>query len=437
MSGAINGGVAFTQQADALRQRLGTLLPSDRWTDTLGEVNNWGFAVAGAKKDSLLQSIGQALLETMQDGRDVRHFQRQFAAIVTREGWTYRGPIGWRARVIFETNLGQSREAGKWRQITEARAAGRDLWVRYVATMDLATRPEHAAWNGTILPPEHPWWRTHSPKNGWGCRCTVLMVSPGMLRREGWKVSDQAPPVEIEDRTINTAAGPQRVRVPKGIDTGFGHSPGQRPMDALVPRPAGEHPLVTLGDMTAGDANAVPRIFGTPSPVPPPPAPRVVPPQKILPGDLPAEEYVKRFLAEFGAAPGKPALFRDVLGADVLISEEMFRDRRTGDLKVTKRGRAPTILLAAQALLDPDEVWTSLDVTGDGKGGQRVRLLRYYLAWFTTPDRRRTGFALFEQGIGTWRGVTSFEPSAGEDERKGLAYLERQRRGVLLFRRGE
>lgn len=435
MSGAINGGVAFTQQADALRQRLGTLLPSDRWTDTLGEVNNWGFAVAGAKKDSLLQSIGQALLETMQDGRDVRHFQRQFAAIVTREGWTYRGPIGWRARVIFETNLGQSREAGKWRQITEARAAGRELWVRYVATMDLATRPEHAAWNGTILPPEHPWWRTHSPKNGWGCRCTVLMVSPGMMKREGWKVSEQAPAVEMEDRTINTAAGPQRVRVPKGIDTGFGHSPGQRPMDALVPRPAGEHPLATLRDMIDGDAAAAPRILGTPSPVPSAPPPRVAAPQRILPGDLAPEEYVRRFLAEFGATAEQPALFRDVLGSPLVIGDSMFRSAG-GELKVTKQGRAPTLLLTADAIREPDEIWAALLVVKDALGNQRLRLVRRYIAWFEAPDRTRSGFAVFETGPAGWQGVTAYEMRAEKATATAmLTALERQRVGILLYRR--
>ncbi len=434
----MNGGVPFTQQADALRQRLGTLLPSDRWTDTLGEVNNWGFAVAGATKDSLLQSIGQALLETQADGRGVDHFQRQFAAIVAREGWSYRGPIGWRARVIFETNLGQSREAGKWAQAADATRDGRTFWMRYVATMDGATRPQHAEWNGTILPPEHPWWRTHAPKNGWGCRCTVLMVSPGMLAREGWKVSERAPPVELEDRTINTANGPQTVRVPKGIDTGFGHNPGQRSLDGVVPRPAGEHPLVTLDDMIAGDAQVAPRILGGTSPKPPLPEARSIAPGRILPPDLAPAEYARRFLAEFGATPDRSTVFRDVIGSGVAIGLSLFEAFPGGPLKVTKSGRAPTILLSADAIRDPDEIWAMLEVAEDRDGTKRVRLVRHYIARFVSADRLRSGFAVFRLVGNAWVGLTAYEPSADRASQEPMdRALERRRRGILIYRIGE
>lgn len=438
IAGAVNGGVPFTEQAEALRQRIGTLLPSDRWTDTLGEINNWGFAVAGAKKESLLQSLGQALLETQADGRDARHFQRQFAAIVAREGWTYRGPIGWRARVIFETNLGQSREAGKWRQIAEAERDGRDFWVRYVATMDAATRPQHAAWNGVTLRASDRWWRTHAPKNGWGCRCTVLLVSPGLLRREGWTVSDQAPEVAFENRQVNTASGPQTVRVPQGIDTGFGHNPGQRPLDGVVPRPAGEHPLVTLRDMTGGDDLARPRILGGTSPKPPLPDARPVAPGRILPPDLPPAEYARRFLAEFGATPEQPAGFRDVVGSSLAIGLSLFEAFPGGPLKVTKSGRAPTILLAADAIRDPDEIWAMLEATEDRDGKPRVRLVRHYIARFVSADRLRSGFAVFRLVGGAWEGLTAYEPSADRASQEPMdRALERRRQGILIYRRGE
>jgi hypothetical protein len=437
---ASTGGVPFTQQADALRARLRTLLPSDRYTDTLGEVNNWGFAVAGAKKDSLLQSIGQALLEDIEQGRDVKHFQRQFAAIVAKQGWSYRGPIGWRARVIFETNLGQSREAGKWRQIGQAVADGREFWVRYVHTTRTQDfRPEHKAWDGTILPPTDPWWRTHAPKNGYGCNCTVLMVSPGMLRREGWKVSDSAPEVVWESRQINTATGVQTVRVPEGIGTGFGHNPGQALFDRLVPRPADEFPLVTLDEMTGGDPTRQPRIFGAAStPAPPRPEPRIVDASRILPPDLPREEYVRRFLAEFGATTQQPAVFIDVIGSPLVIGERMFRDAVTGVSKVTKQGRAPTILLSADAIRAPDEIWAHLQVLTDWNGKSTIRLVRHYIAWLQAPDRQRSGFVVFTHGPDGWSAVTAYDMRGDRpSEEAMLRALDAKRQGILLYRRPE
>jgi hypothetical protein len=227
------------------------------------------------------------------------------------------------------------------------------------------------------------------------------------------------------------------VRVPKGIDTGFGHNPGQRSLDRVIPRPPKDGPLVTLEEMTGGDPLARPRILSGPSALPPRPEPRVVPPGRILPPDLQPEEYVRRFLAEFGADIGRPAPFTDAAGGHLLVGDALFRDRHTDEWKATKRGRHPYLLLGAEAIRDPDEIWAALQVVPDGQGGQRVRLVRRYLAWFRAPDRTRTGFAIFELVGDTWRGVTTFDQAAdSEGEARALRQLDRQRTGILLYRKG-
>jgi hypothetical protein len=266
----------------------------------------------------------------------------------------------------------------------------------------------------------------------------VLLVSPGMLRREGWTVSEQAPEVEWEIRTVNTAGGPQTVRVPKGIDTGFGHNPGQRALDGVIPRPLGEHPLVTLDDMTGGDQAALPRILGGTSPKPPLPDARPMAPGRILPGDLRPEEYVRRFLAEFGATREQPAVFRDVIGGSLAIGQALFEVFPGGPLKVTKSGRAPTILLAADAIRDPDEIWAMLEVTEGRDGKPRVRLVRHYIARFVSTDRLRSGFAVFRLVGDAWEGLTAYEPSADRASQDPMdRALERRRQGILIYRRGE
>ena len=428
------GPVPFEEARDALRRRLGTLLPSDRWTDTLGEVNNWGFAVAGAKKDSLLESIGAALVRAQENGGDLKQFQREFVTIAKTEGWSYRGSPGWRTRVIYGTNLGQSRQAGKWAQIAQARRDGRDIFARYDATMDRATRPLHAEWNGTILPPEHSWWQTHAPLNGWRCRCSVGIVSAARLRREGLKVT-AAPEIVWETRTINTAFGPQSVRVPRGVDTGFGHSAGQRHLDALIPSPpAGTHPLKTLEEMTGGDTTVVPRILGGGDRAPPLPPPRTLAPDRILQDGLPAEEYVSRFLEEFGATAEAPAAFVDRADGVLAVGRALFTDRRTGALKITKQGRAPSILLCADAIRDPDEIWVSLQLVVEG-GRPVLRLVRHFIARFESPDRTRAGFAVFSRDSRVWEGVTTFEPRVRGSAEAAEAYLESRRKGIRVYAR--
>lgn len=429
-------GLPFREAITALRQRAAVLLPSSGWTDTLGEINNHGFAVAGAMKESLLRSIAEALIRAETEGKSVRDFQREFVSIAAKEGWSYRGSPGWRSRVIFETNLGQSYEAGKWQRVAQAMRDGAEPIVRYVARMDGATRPLHRQWNGTMLPASHAWWQTHSPKNGWGCRCTIEVISQAAMRARGWKVS-KAPPVDLEARSINTATGPRTIQVPKGIDTGFGHSPGQRWMDAFVPKPVEGSPMRTIAFYPGQQAPAdAPAILGGPRGNLPLPPPRSAAAERILPVGLPAEDYMQRFLAEFGAAPGQPAMFEDVIGSRLVISDEMFM---TADGKNTadKQKRGATLLLSADAIKQPDEIWVSFQLIGEGAAA-RLRLIRRYIARFEAPDRTRSGFAVFEWSADEWDSVTAYDLRAKNMTADAMeTALERQRAGVRVYRRGE
>jgi SPP1 gp7 family putative phage head morphogenesis protein len=48
--------------------------------------------------------------------------------------------------------------------------------LQYRTSGDERVREEHAALNGTTLPPSDPFWNSYMPPNGWNCRCTVTQV---------------------------------------------------------------------------------------------------------------------------------------------------------------------------------------------------------------------------------------------------------------------
>ena len=72
----------------------------------------------------------------------------------------------------------------------------RPYW-EYVAVLDSRTRPEHRALNGTVLPADDPFWKTHKPPLGFRCRCTVVNHTKESLAREGLTVSSS------EGRMVN------------------------------------------------------------------------------------------------------------------------------------------------------------------------------------------------------------------------------------------
>jgi hypothetical protein len=93
----------------------------------------------------------------------------------------------------------------------------KDIWThaRYRCMMDGRERPEHAAWNDTVLPIDDPWWGTHTPPNGWNCRWWKEPVSATelkILKEEGARVKEQRPTSPADTR---------------GIDEGWNHNAGE------------------------------------------------------------------------------------------------------------------------------------------------------------------------------------------------------------------
>ncbi|MDQ2084524.1 phage minor head protein [Xanthobacteraceae bacterium Astr-EGSB] len=218
---------------DFLRRKID--LPTQAWTDIWQEMHSRAFVVAGAQSEALLADFHEAVNRAIAEGRTLAQFRADFDHIVATHGWSYKGSRAWRSRVIFQTNLRMAYAAGRWEQIQRVKKTR--PYLRYVAVMDARVRPLHAEWHDTVLPVDDPWWQTHFPPNGWNCRCSVMSLNERDLARYGLKVSERAPDVVMEERTIRTAAGARTIQVPRGIDPGFAYRPG-----ALPPRDDGGVP---------------------------------------------------------------------------------------------------------------------------------------------------------------------------------------------------
>jgi SPP1 gp7 family putative phage head morphogenesis protein len=218
------GRVPFDEAIAYFRGKVANV-PTETWRDMVRQEHAVGFAVAGAQKAELLADFRAAIDKAIAEGTTLDEFRRDFDAIVAKHGWSYRGSRGWRTRVIFETNLRTAYMAGRWKQIE----ANRDAFpfLEYQAVLDRRTRPQHRTWDGTVLPVEHPFWNTHYPPNGWGCRCTVVPRTPRQLVRQGKKVTDPAPASGAMPRSVVTPEGNRIVEVPPGIDEGWDYNVGK------------------------------------------------------------------------------------------------------------------------------------------------------------------------------------------------------------------
>ena len=206
------------------------------WRDVDAAEHLASFTVAKGMRLEILEGIREAVDEAITEGTSFRDFEKRLTPFLQAEGWWGRQEMiddvtgerrlvqlgsPRRLRTIFDTNIRMAGAHGRWQRIERLKEAM--PYLRYVSVRDRLTRPEHALWHGTVLPVDHPWWRTHYPPNGWGCRCLAVQLADDDLRRFGYRVS-KAPPVRNRG-WINKRTG-ATVQVPAGIDPGFQHNVG-------------------------------------------------------------------------------------------------------------------------------------------------------------------------------------------------------------------
>lgn len=109
-----------------------------------------------------------------------------------------------------------------------------------------------------ILPADDPFWRTHFPPNGWGCKCTVRQIT----RRERERLlssaseekfySAERPVIEMKP-FVNRRTG-EVTYVPDGIDPGWHTNPGMPARRRLLDEALAGRVETTAADPTLHDS---------------------------------------------------------------------------------------------------------------------------------------------------------------------------------------
>lgn len=165
------------------------------------EEHDLAFQVAGLHATDLLEAMTASIDVALEEGLP----WSDFAAGITdtMEELGYDALSGPRLRLIFETSVRVARAAGQWARIV--RVAEALPFLVYELGPSEVHRPLHVEWAGTVLPVDDPWWASHFPPNGFGCKCRVRQVG------------------EDEAARLGVAAGP-----PAGEpDPGWARNPGE------------------------------------------------------------------------------------------------------------------------------------------------------------------------------------------------------------------
>lgn len=216
------GDLPFDRAISFFRKKIN--LPTKRWNDLWQGQHALGFMTAGAVKADLLTDMREAVDRAIADGTSLGEFQKSFDDIVSRHGWSFRGHRKWRAQLIYQTNVRTAYAAGRWQQMTSPEMTRRRPYLQYRHGDSVVPREQHLSWDGMILPADDPWWKTHYPPNGWGCKCRVFSLSERDLERMGKTGPDRAP--ETETYTWTDRKTKKSHEVPVGVDPGWDYNVG-------------------------------------------------------------------------------------------------------------------------------------------------------------------------------------------------------------------
>lgn len=383
-------------------------LPTERWDDLWQGMHSRGFVVAGATKSELLADLRGAVDKAISQGTTLADFRKDFDTIVDKHGWQYKGERGWRTAVIYDTNLSVAYSAGHYQGSTQPAVLAVRPWWKYMPSSSFKRREDHVQWYGIVLRHDDPWWSSHYPPNGWGCKCGVMTMSNRQYQQAKGNLRTEAP----DDGTyeyVNKKTG-EVSEVPKGIDPGWDYNPGQAAWGSRLSKETmGEYQAMkgdawkslTPGNwQTKGLAETLSPVAATAQ----------------LGPELPSKVSTVAALVEILGGQEKTFSFASKdFRYDLLVNAETLGNH-------VDLSRTPFLPLLPEVLEDPQEVWLRFEQhQGTGKVVLRQRIIKVVDA-----GKEKAVLVVAEAKNGMLEAWTMLPVSKGP-------YLNKQRAGQLVF----
>ena len=223
------------------------------YKDVWNEEHAAAFTVAKAMQIDVLADLHDAVTQAVGSGQAFDTFKKNIKPTLQQKGWWGRkemedpltGKIvdaqlgsDRRLKTIYNMNMRSSFQTGQYKRTMES-----DLhpYFMYCMGPSIKHRQEHENWNGLILPKNDPWWDSHFPPNGWGCKCYTRAVTESQLKKyetDGIPIPPRADGSGGGTLKIKTEAPPDTYRsffnertgslerIPKGISPGFNWNQG-------------------------------------------------------------------------------------------------------------------------------------------------------------------------------------------------------------------
>jgi hypothetical protein len=237
------------------------LTPAFSYKDVWHEEHATGFTVAKAMQLDVLSDLHKSVISAVEQGQSFATFKKNIKPLLMQKGWwgkkkmtdpltgkEMNAQLGSdrRLKTIYSVNM---RSAYQKEQYEQTMKSELHPYLMYRIGPSVNHREDHKSWDGLILPKTDPWWDSHLPPNGWGCKCYTRAVSGARLARykkDGVPVPPAADGTGGGTLAIKTEAPPVNYKtyfnerkgtfeqVPEGIDPAFNWNVGKAKADAAA-----------------------------------------------------------------------------------------------------------------------------------------------------------------------------------------------------------
>jgi uncharacterized protein with gpF-like domain len=168
----------------------------ESWRDIGPEEYARAFTAARTAGLDIVDDLYFAFADTIERGGTEVDYAKLVIPTLQRKGWLGgdAGQIASRVALIYDTNLRMARGSGQWERIQRTKSAlpylraatARDDRVRHPPK---SPHSDHTAWDGIVLPVDHPFWLRGWVPLGFRCRCTIIPMTRSQLARSGRKIT--------------------------------------------------------------------------------------------------------------------------------------------------------------------------------------------------------------------------------------------------------
>jgi hypothetical protein len=224
------------------------------YKDVWNEEHATAFTVAKAMQIDVLSDLHNAVIQAVEKGQSFDTFKKSIKPILKQKGWWYsqkmEDPLTGkivdaqlgsdrRLKTIYNVNMRSAYQKG---QYDRTMASDLHPYLMYRIGPSVKHRKEHESWDCLVLPKDDPFWDSHFPPNGWGCKCYTRAVTESQQKKyeaEGIAVPPRADGTGGGTLKIKTEAPPDNYRrffnertgtlerIPEGISPGFNWNQGK------------------------------------------------------------------------------------------------------------------------------------------------------------------------------------------------------------------